>query len=114
MQKPILVMDNGRHLAELTQALRQAGYAPTVLPKGEDPVQRFTAMQPELVVMSLEGLDFSSVCERIRADPDGAIVPIILFGQNHPEVRSPADALAQGADYFFASPFDVKKVLTKI
>ncbi len=115
MPKPILVVDDAHgNLAELIEALRQAGYAPVTLAAGDDPVLRFGVVQPELVFISLDEADPSTLCEGIRSDPDGAIVPIVLVGKDHPEVRSPSDALGKGADYYFARPFEMKKVLAKV
>jgi CheY-like chemotaxis protein len=115
MPKPVLVVDDQQQsLRELTAGLQAHGYAPASPAAGEDPALRFTLMQAELVFISLGYPHAIDVCGSIRADPDGAIVPIIFVGAGHLEVQSPSDALAKGADFFFALPLDIGRVLAKV
>lgn len=115
MPKPILVVDDAHQtLAELARALAEAGYAPALLGVGTIAVEHFAAQRPDLVFVSLGLPEPLTVCEGIRSDPDGAIVPIVLVGRDHPDVRSPADALNQGADFYFELPLDKAKMLAKV
>jgi DNA-binding response OmpR family regulator len=115
MPKPILVVDDaGKSLAELAQALAESGYSPTRVAAGAIAVEHFAASRPELVFVSLALPEPLTICEGIRSDPDGAIVPIVLVGRDHPDVRSPADALNQGADFYFELPLDRAKMLAKV
>ncbi len=114
MPKSILVLDDAHgNLAELTDVLTRSGYAPAVHGEGADALAAFTAAKAELCFISLDGHDGGAACDAIRADPDGAIVPIVLVGKAHPEVRSAGDALALGADFYFERPLDLAKVLAK-
>ena len=115
MPKPILLVDDAlSSLHGLAQALGGGGYAAMVVPVNAVAVEHFAAIKPDLVFVSLGLNEPMVICEGIRSDPDGAIVPIVLVGRDHPEVRSPADALNQGADYFFELPVDYAKVLAKV
>ncbi|MBN1960256.1 MAG: DnaJ domain-containing protein [Deltaproteobacteria bacterium] len=115
MTKPILIVDDAQNsLAELASIIAAKGYQAMVVPANAVAVVHFAEQKPELVFVSLGLPEPLVICEGIRSDPDGAIVPIILIGSNHAEVNSPADALNQGADYYFSLPIDDTKVIAKI
>src|SRR4051812_27975424 len=112
MPKSILVLDDpASSLAELVQALGKAGYAPVLVDDGEDPSVRFDQLEPEMLFLSLGHAAAIPTCEAIREKPEGAIVPIIFVGNGSQAVKSPADALAQGGDFYFGLPVDLKKLL---
>ena len=55
-----------------------------------------------------------TICEGIRETGEGAIVPIIFVGNDHPSIRSPSEALTAGGDYHFDEPLDLKKIIAKV
>ena len=115
MPKPILLLeDTQQNLAELSTALRDAGYDAVVLEADDDPVLQFSVIRPELIFLSLLAENATNACGSIRDDPDGAIVPIVFVGTGKESVTSPADALAAGGDFYFELPIDVQKVLAKV
>ncbi|MBI5508853.1 MAG: DUF4388 domain-containing protein [Deltaproteobacteria bacterium] len=115
MPKTILVVDDsGNGLAGLSDALEHSGYDPTVLHAGDDPVVQFGLLKPEIVFLNLREPTAVEICQGIRDNPDGAIVPVILVGSGQEAVRSPSDALTQGGDYYFSTPLEMNKVLAKV
>ena len=115
MPKNILLVDDEHAgFGELAQALDAAGYTPLVTRPGDSAPGIFGEAPADLVFISLEAPTALADCEGIRANPDGAIVPIVFIGHGHPEVGSPSQALAKGADFFFDRPYDMKKVLNKV
>ncbi len=115
MAKAILVLNDAEAtLDALAEVLAKAGYAPLIVTGADDPVACFGQKLPELVFLSLKEQSALKVCEGIRDNPDGAIVPIIFVGSGGEAVKSPSEALTRGGDYFFKLPLDMPKVLAKV
>jgi DNA-binding response OmpR family regulator len=115
MAKAILLLDDAESsLGPLAGAIEKAGYAPTVVDVATDVVSHFAAQPADLLFMSLRAEGAINACEKIRDNPDGAIVPILFIGTGAEEITTPSGALARGADYFFKHPLDLSKVLAKV
>lgn len=115
MTKLVLLLDDSaQSLSELGTKLTAAGYQPLSVAEGENVLARFREVSPEMVFISLTRSGPTEACELIRNDPDGAILPIVFIGHEHPQVRSPADALSHGADFFFDLPLKFDRVLAKV
>lgn len=114
VKRILLVEDTDPTLLEpVDAALRETGYD-VVRRRQGDAQETFSQTQTDLVFIDLRLPAAVEVCEGIREDPDGAIVPIIFIGTGDEAVQSPADALSHGGDFFFRHPVHVESVLTKV
>jgi class 3 adenylate cyclase len=57
-------------------------------------------------------MDGHEVCRRLRANPDGAFLPIVMVTSADDEER--LAALEAGADDFIAKPFEQRELLTRV
>lgn len=115
MGKSILIADDPKQsLNSLASALTFHGFLTHLVPSAEVHQLRFADLHPDLIIVSVQNNNFTAICEGIRNDPIGAIVPIIYIGSGHETVNSPALAQRHGADYFFAHPVDIFQLLQKI
>ena len=109
----ILVVDDDRVLADLVAfTLRREGFQVIQAHDGETALQRWTADQPDLLVLdvNLPGLDGFSVCRRIR---ERASTPIVLL-----TVRDEDDdvvhGLGLGADDYLTKPFSPRRLVAHV
>ena len=104
----ILVVEDSPTQAEVLRTILDAeGYQVEVAHDGEEGWGRFKAGGIDLVLSDIvmPGLSGYDLCRRIKADPDGRDVPIIILTS----LSDPMDivqGLEAGADNFVAKPYD--------
>ena len=113
MTSQILVVDDDSSLAEmLTMVLEGEGFQVAHAVDGNDAVDKFAALQPDLVLLDvmLPFLSGVQVCERIR---ETSGVPIIML-----TARTDTDdivrGLEAGADDYVVKPFNPAELLARI
>jgi len=111
----VLVMDpDETGAALLLEALRGAGYVATHHPGDGDVLAAILQARPALLVLelrlpSLSGLE---VLRRLRADPQGEGLPVMMVASDAEEVDRVA-AFLLGVDDFVAKPFSPREVLLR-
>ncbi len=112
----ILVVDDDRRVRELLEiAFGSQGYRVIVAADGDEAVRRASADQPDLIVLDVRlprrsGLE---VCDRLRREPESALVPIIIVSAAaEGEVR--LQAFQRGADDFMLKPFSPRELLARV
>ncbi|MEP7312784.1 MAG: EAL domain-containing protein [Pseudomonadota bacterium] len=78
----LLITDDDALLRSMAmETLRHAGFEVTGAASGEEALQQFAARTFDLVVLDLvmPGIDGYEVCQRIRATPQGARIPILIL-----------------------------------
>lgn len=112
MYRVMLVEDDAR-LAELvTEYLSGYEFAVEVVTRGDQAVERFKAIAPDVVVLDLmlPGLDGMVVCRQIRDQSDVPILILTAREDSYDEVSG----LEQGADDFVNKPVQPRVLLARL
>jgi serine phosphatase RsbU (regulator of sigma subunit)/CheY-like chemotaxis protein len=94
--------------------LRRAGHTVIEAATGRDALARLDGV--DLVVLDVRMPDLSGidVCERIKADPRTAVLPVIQVSAAAVEVRDRAHGLRHGADAYLANPVEPDEFLATV
>ena len=113
MATTVLVVEDDRNIAELLQLyLEKEGYAVTIANDGGQGMQKFRAIQPDLVLLDvmMPVMDGWAVCKAIRADSQ---TPIIMLTAKS-ETADKVQGLRAGADDYITKPFEMREVLARV
>ena len=109
----VLVVDDEEVIVDLiSTGLRYEGFTVTVATDGQMALARAEQFQPHLVVLDwmLPGLDGLTVCRRLRAQGDVAILMLTAKGELDDRVAG----LDGGADDYLVKPFKFQELLARI
>ncbi len=112
-ERRLLLVDDDRALSTvLTAALEEEGFQVITAYDGRDGLRRFTAEQPDLVVLDvlMPEMDGLEVCRRIRASSQ---VPILLLTSRAEEVDK-VSGLDSGADDYVTKPFSTRELCARL
>ncbi|HKA89757.1 MAG TPA: response regulator transcription factor [Haliangiales bacterium] len=111
----LLIEDDSRLAALLTEYLGQNDIQVTVAPDGERGLALARQAVPEVVLLDLmlPGIDGLEVCRRLRARPDTAVVPVLMLTAKGEDVDK-IIGLEIGADDYLAKPFNPRELLARI
>jgi DNA-binding response OmpR family regulator len=111
----LVVEDDARVRAVLTEHLTGLGYSTMEVPSAEEALQVVEEITPDLVLtdVHMETMSGIELCATLKRDPRFQLTPvIILTGQS--DLESRVAGLAAGADDFFAKPFDLTEIRTRV
>jgi CheY-like chemotaxis protein len=113
----VLVVDDSeakRYL--LASWLRRDGYAVAEAATGGDALAAARAGRPDLVVLDvrLPDLNGTEVCERLKADPATAVIPVIQVSAIDVAGADRARGLQRGADAYLAEPIEPEEFLATV
>lgn len=114
--KVILVVDDDADTISLVESIgRKAGYKVVGAGSGEECLFVFSRVAPQLIMLDVNmlGLDGFETCRRLRADPNGARVPI-AFVTARKTIEDVRRGVAAGADDFLVKPFDPIQLVERI
>ena len=109
----ILVVDDEREIVRaLRHALSAQGYTVLSASSGEEALEVFAKLRPDLLVLDLllPGMSGLEVCRRVRSVSN---MPIIVLSVKGAE-RDKVEALDLGADDYVAKPFGMDEVLARV
>src|SRR5919204_1882901 len=109
----VLVVDDEEVIVDLiSTGLRYEGFDVAVATDGQAALARAAQFQPHLVVLDwmLPGLDGLTVCQRLRAQGDVAILMLTAKGELDDRVAG----LDGGADDYLVKPFKFQELLARI
>lgn len=108
----LLVEDDPRTVALVTELLEGSGYGVESVRLGADAVRLVGAREFDLVVLdiNLPDLDGLAVCEEVRAF---SAVPILMLSARG-GVDDRVDGLRRGADDYLPKPYDPRELLARI
>lgn len=112
----ILVVDDNPQNRSLVQAtLDDEGHEAIMASGGEEALAAFQDQVPDCVLLDVRmpGMDGFTVCERIRALPGGADVPIIFLTALR-DVETFDRALLAGADDFLTKPLRPTELVVRV
>ena len=112
----ILVADDRADNVELVRdLLTMEGYQVLSAANGQEALDRIYQHLPDLILLDLDMpiLDGYQVCERIKADPVTADIPVLMLtAWAEPEQR--VKGLQLGAEDYLAKPFDYRELLARV
>ncbi|MDQ6683115.1 MAG: response regulator transcription factor [Chloroflexota bacterium] len=113
MSGNIMIVEDEPAVARGVQvALEREGYTAQVVATGEEALQRFQDLAPDLVVLDvrLPGIDGFEVCRRLRGQTKA---PIIFLTARADEVDKVV-GLEVGADDYLVKPFSVRELVSRV
>ena len=115
-QHLLMIEDDARLAAMVSEYLTQSGFVVTHMPDSESGLGALQDKPVDLVVLDLmlPGIDGLEVCRRIRALPgDAARVPVLMLtAKGDPMDR--VVGLEIGADDYLPKPFEPRELLARI
>ena len=109
----ILVVDDDTNICELLRLyLTKEGYQVTVANDGEEGLEKFNAVKPDMVLLDvmMPRMDGLEVCRRIRKAGNTPVMMLTAKGETFDKVLG----LELGADDYMVKPFDAKEVVARI
>ncbi len=115
---PIIVLvvdDDSSTLRLLGYMLERGGFQVKMAGDGEDGLAMAYQQPPDLVILDvmMPGLNGYQVCERLRADPRTAHVPIIILTARSQRIDQQT-ALEAGADLYMSKPVTPDELVEKV
>ena len=113
MAVSVLIVEDDRNIAELLQLyLEKEGYAVTIACDGGQGLEKFRAIQPDLVLLDvmMPVMDGWAVCKAIRAESQTPIIMLTAKGETDDKVQG----LKAGADDYATKPFEMKEILARV
>lgn len=111
----LVVEDDDRVRVGLTEHLANLGYTTLEAVSAEEALEVMEHAAPDLILTDVQMGELSGIdlCAKLKSDPRFQLTPIIILtGQSDLEVR--LAGLAAGADDFFAKPFDLTEIRTRV
>jgi DNA-binding response OmpR family regulator len=112
----VLVVDDTPHNVKLlADLLSVKGYAVSTAVNGEEALVKVAAEPPDIVLLDvmMPGLSGYAVCERLRADPRTALLPIVLVTSLDPQ-QERVKGIEAGADDFLSKPINQPELFARV
>jgi len=110
----ILIVDDEEKLRHILQLmLERQGFETAQAANGEEALQLIKKYNFGMVITDLKMpvMDGMTLLKEIKKiDPDYPVIVLTAFGS----IESAADAMEEGALYFFTKPFDEEKIINKV
>ena len=113
MAVSVLVVEDDKNIADLLQLyLEKEGYAVTVAADGGLGLEKFRAIQPDLVLLDvmMPVMDGWQVCRAIRAESQTPVIMLTAKSETDDKVTG----LKTGADDYVTKPFEMRELLARI
>ena len=109
----ILVVDDDANICELLRLyLTKEGYQVTVANDGEEGLEKFNAVKPDMVLLDvmMPRMDGLEVCRRIRKAGNTPVMMLTAKGETFDKVLG----LELGADDYMVKPVDEEEMMLRI
>ena len=115
MARVLLIDDDQSNLHFMQQLLRMDGHELTWAADGQQGIALVKQFRPELIICDviMPHLGGYAVLETVRADPQFAGIPVLLFSAAMDE-EARAMGLRRGATEVMAKPFDLEQLRSAI
>jgi len=112
----VLVVDDTPHNVKLlADLLAVKGYAVATAINGEEALVKVGSEKPDLILLDvmMPGLSGYDVCQRIRADVETALLPIVLVTSLDPQ-QERVKGIEAGADDFLSKPINQAELFARV
>ncbi len=112
----IIVCEDNQTIQRLIQAsMRGSGHDVAIAGDGAEGLKLLSDGGADLVVtdLSMPQMDGFELLARLRADPELAVIPVIVLTASADEARV-GDVLARGAADYITKPFPPRELLARI
>jgi two-component system phosphate regulon response regulator PhoB len=109
MSRHVLVVDDDPRLLHIVAMyLGIEGYDVAIAANGEEGLAEMQKRRPDLVILDImmPGIDGIEACRMIRADPDTADIPVLMFSALSGDEDVERARLA-GANHLITKPFNL-------
>jgi DNA-binding response OmpR family regulator len=116
MAKRILIADDEANIvASLEFLMRQKGYEVRTVGNGADALKAVAEFAPDLMLLDVMMPQMSGydVCQKVRADPQGQKVRIVMLSAKGREAEV-SKGLALGADAYVTKPFSTRDLVVRV
>lgn len=113
MPASVLVVDDDKNICQLVRLyLEKDGYAVTVAYDGNDALNAFRTVSPDIVILDLmlPELDGMDVCREIRKTSSVPIIMLTAKGETFDKILG----LEMGADDYIVKPFEPKELVARV
>jgi len=113
--KVLVVDDTPPNVKLLADLLTVKGYAVATAVNGEEALVKVASEQPDLILLDImmPGLSGYDVCQRLRADPKTALLPIVLVTSLDPQ-QERIKGIEAGADDFLGKPINQPELFARV
>jgi len=114
-KKILVIEDDPSALRLIEYALRQEGYQVLTALNGLEGLRTAKREELDLIVLDimLPGIDGYEICHRLRAEPQTAGLPILMFSAKAREIDK-ATGLKVGTDDYFTKPADPSEIVSRV
>jgi len=115
-QAKVLVVDDTPHNVKLLADLLEVkGYAVATAVNGEEALVKVASEQPDLVLLDImmPGMSGYEVCQRLRANPTTALLPVVLVTSLDPQ-QERVKGIEAGADDFLGKPINQPELFARV
>jgi len=112
----VLVVDDTPHNVKLlADLLGVKGYAVATAVNGEEALAKVATEKPDLVLLDvmMPGLSGYEVCQRLRANPETALLPVVLVTSLDPQ-QERVKGIEAGADDFLSKPINQAELFARV
>ena len=116
MSHSILVVDDTPHNVKLlADLLTVKGYDVATAVNGEEALAKVASSAPDLILLDImmPGLSGYDVCKRLRADPQTALLPIVLVTSLDAQ-QERVKGIESGADDFLGKPINQQELFARV
>ena len=118
MSSPELILvvdDTPANLEVICETLSDAGYIVATAINGDRALKRVQAYPPDLILLDVQmpGIDGFETCQRLKAEPKTATIPII-FMTALSDAQSKEKGFELGAVDYITKPFQEQEVLARV
>jgi DNA-binding response OmpR family regulator len=116
MAKKILIADDEPNIvASLEFLMRQKGYDVRTAANGVEALAAVAEFRPDLMLLDVMMPQMSGydVCQKVRADPDGQRIRIVMLSAKGRETEV-SKGLAIGADAYVTKPFSTRDLIAQV
>jgi adenylate cyclase len=113
--KILVVDDTPANVKLLADLLAVKGFGVATAASGEEGLATLAAEKPDLVLLDvmMPGLSGYDVCRRIRADPETALLPVVLVTSLDPQGER-VKGIEAGADDFLPKPINQAELFARV
>ena len=111
----MVVDDTPHNVKLLADLLAVKGYAVATAATGEEALAKMPTERPDLVLLDvmMPGLSGYEVCARIRAEPETALLPVVMVTSLDPH-QERVKGIEAGADDFLSKPINQPELFARV